>query len=319
MLNNEEFDKKVERFLKKQMTVEEEESFKAELSDDPEKLSQAQIIALTIKQMRYEEKEADKQIVDTIRQMNETIYEPIIDGVQIEEFDKRVEKYLKCLMNGEEEREFQQEISSSQYLCERAKLIALTLKQMKLIRKEHDQLLISQIENMTEKEFHSIIGESQKVRLKSSKLIKFVRYSISIAAIFLIVFGGYRYNIYYQTTELGTEYLTRIPNGINEALRGNENEKTLLRLSNLFANVEQDKDLKYTIQDLESLYKLSVRDEYNEYTNYYVDISWNLIIAYLKDGQSKKAKPIIEKLIKDNEDTPIAEVANELLQDIENL
>ena len=60
-------------------------------------------------------------------------------------------------------------------------------------------------------------------------------------------------------------------------------------------------------------------DEYNEYTNYSIDISWNLIVAYLKNGDREKAKFIIVKLIKDNEDTSIAKVAQELLQRLEKI
>lgn len=71
MSNYEEFDAQVDRFLRHQMTVEEEQSFKSELDADPEKKSRARVMALMIQSMKKEGLKQDLQIVSDIKGMSE--------------------------------------------------------------------------------------------------------------------------------------------------------------------------------------------------------------------------------------------------------
>ena len=69
------------------------------------------------------------------------------------------------------------------------------------------------------------------------------------------------------------------------------------------------------IETLEPIYANLESDfTYSAYAN---DITLNLALAYIKDDQTDKAIPILEKLEKDNPDTPIAAKAQEILKKLE--
>ena len=65
------FDAKVDKFLRHQMTEDEEVLFKSELHSDQEKMGRARTIALTIRSMQKEGIKHDQMIVDKIGGMNE--------------------------------------------------------------------------------------------------------------------------------------------------------------------------------------------------------------------------------------------------------
>jgi outer membrane protein assembly factor BamD (BamD/ComL family) len=68
------------------------------------------------------------------------------------------------------------------------------------------------------------------------------------------------------------------------------------------------------IEELESIYaNLESDATYNFYAN---DIAMNLALAYIKDDQIDKAIPVLEKLEKDNPDTPIAAKALQIIKEI---
>lgn len=64
------------------------------------------------------------------------------------------------------------------------------------------------------------------------------------------------------------------------------------------------------VEELESIYtNLDSDFTYSAYAN---DIAWNLAVAYVKDDQIDKAIYVLDKLEKDNPDTPVAVKASEL-------
>ena len=64
------------------------------------------------------------------------------------------------------------------------------------------------------------------------------------------------------------------------------------------------------IKELEPIYaSLDTDATYSFYAN---EIAINLAIAYIKDDQIEKAIPVLEKLEKDNPDTPIAAKAKQI-------
>lgn len=68
------FDEQVERYLRRQMTVEEERAFKQSLADNPELKERARITALMIREMRNavaEESSEDRKIIQAVKGMNE--------------------------------------------------------------------------------------------------------------------------------------------------------------------------------------------------------------------------------------------------------
>ena len=85
------------------------------------------------------------------------------------------------------------------------------------------------------------------------------------------------------------------------------------RLLKLFASI------KNTIKELETLYENSFIEGtiYNELQD---DISWNLAIGYLKDGEREKPILILEDMVRRNADYPqISQPAQELIDKIKAL
>lgn len=73
----EHFDTQIDKFLRNQMCVEEATRFKAELSADKEKMQRARIIALMIKSMHAVGLKRDKEIVETIKSMDEVQFRTV--------------------------------------------------------------------------------------------------------------------------------------------------------------------------------------------------------------------------------------------------
>lgn len=75
--NYEIFDAKVDRFLRHQMTTEEEQQFKAELAANPELVARAKTMALMIKSMSEVGLKRDQQFVDEIKGMSEAEFRKV--------------------------------------------------------------------------------------------------------------------------------------------------------------------------------------------------------------------------------------------------
>lgn len=75
--NYEIFDAKVDKFLRHQMTTQEEQQFKAELASDPELASRAKTMALMIKSMQTVGLQQDQKLVDEIKGMSETEFRKV--------------------------------------------------------------------------------------------------------------------------------------------------------------------------------------------------------------------------------------------------
>ena len=72
------FDCRVEKFLRNQMTVEEAAAFKIELDTDNEKKQRAHTMALMIKAMNKVGMEQDQLIINAIKDMDETLQHEIV-------------------------------------------------------------------------------------------------------------------------------------------------------------------------------------------------------------------------------------------------
>ena len=118
----------------------------------------------------------------------------------------------------------------------------------------------------------------------------------SIAAVLAIFFGIYN---------------------MNDVSRGDLDSATIAHLYDLFTQIQESRSVSDIIKELEPIYKsLDDNFTYNAYAN---DISWNLALAYVKNDQTDKAIPILEKLKKDNPDTPIYSRADELINKLQDL
>ena len=104
---------------------------------------------------------------------------------------------------------------------------------------------------------------------------------------------------------------------MSDISRGETDSATVAHLYTLFNNIKEQRNVTNNIKELESIYAALDTDfTYNAYAN---DIAWNLALAYIKNDQIDKAVPVLEKLEKDNPDTPISMQAGKLLRAIKSI
>ncbi len=194
----------------------------------------------------------------------------------LHENEERISRYLHGEMTPDEEALFENDLQSDETLRNQTEAIARTIKVMNAIGSEHDRKLV------------------EEMRDSSMKKTRPTRW-LSIAASFalLITVGYYTYD-YSSTVSLGKEYATAFP--LSTEIRGEEDDEVLDKLTVLFDNVANNRDIDNTIEQLEVLWQQSQSDTYNEYTTYAPYIGWNLAIAYLLDYDKKEAKVVLEQM-----------------------
>ena len=203
--------------------------------------------------------------------------------------DDRIDAFIRGMMTEEEEAAFKQEIQADPDL--RAHVLA-TVSLIKGIRMQN-----------AEKE-RTLIQPQQK-----SKVRTLVWWATSIAAVFAIFFGYSKDKRYNELSALVSPYYTEY--SMDDYARGDIDSTKVANLYTLFNNIQKQRHVSNIIAELEPIYTSLEHDfTYSAYAN---DIALNLALAYIKDDQADKAIPILEKLEKDNPDTPIATKAGELL------
>lgn len=215
----------------------------------------------------------------------------------LQENEERITRYLHGEMTPDEETLFEKDIQSDETLRNQTEAIARTIKAMNAIGSEQDRKLV------------------EGMRSSSKKKTRPTRW-LSIAASFalLITVGYYTYD-YSSTVSLGKEYATAFP--LSTEIRGEEDEEVLNKLTVLFDNVANNRDIDNTIEQLEELWQQSQGDTYNEYTTYAPYIGWNLANAYLLKYDKKEARMVLERMKADySTDNQICNMVDELLHKI---
>lgn len=207
-----------------------------------------------------------------------------------ETIDDRIDAFIRGMMTEEEEVAFKQEIQSDPEL--RAQVLA-TVSLIKGIRTQN-----------AEKE-KTIIQNNTKNRVRT-----LLWWATSIAAVFAIFFGYSKDKRYNELSAIVSPYYTEY--SMSDYSRGDIDSVKIAHLYNLFNNIRDQRNMSTIIETLEPIYaNLDSDFTYSAYAN---DIAQNLALAYIKDDQTDKAIPILEKLEKDNPDTPIAAKAQEILK-----
>lgn len=209
----------------------------------------------------------------------------------------RIERYLTEQMTPEENETFLNDLKNDKYLFEEAQMMALMIKEMKEEQAKQDSEIIEEV----------------LATKKKAKVVKMIRWTLSIAAMFILIFGAthlYRMN---QIDNLFNDYYKSYD--ISSA-RGSDDESIKKELSLLYNKVGVDKDLSPVITRLQTIYDnvQSNNEKYAEYTYYENDVAWYLALAYIKEHDLDKAKELL-KPIADNGD----EEAIKLLKAIESL
>ena len=312
MNSMEDFDKRVERFLKKQLTHEEELAFIEALKADKALLERAKTLALAIDEMGKLRSERDAAVIKDIASLDEKAYQTAIwSNDQMSHFDDLTNRFLKKQLTSEEEAQYLNKLKEIPALRKRAQVIALAVEQMGEVSKEASRDLIGRIGKQSEAAFRRVAQlPAKQVRLWP----RVARYAAAASVIFFVGFGGYKYYQYDQTISLGAEYYQPM-----DAIYRSPEDNTLKELAKVFKNVETGDNLTETITQLTKFYSLAKSDEYSDYSLYTVDIAWNLAIAHLKDNDRKAAIKILEEIIQDNQGKAIADKAAELIKKIEKI
>lgn len=312
MNSMEDFDKRVERFLKKQLTHEEELAFIEALKADKALLERAKTLALAIDEMGKLRSERDAAVIKDIASLDEKAYQTAIwSNDQMSHFDDLTNRFLKKQLTSEEEAQYLNKLKEIPALRKRAQVIALAVEQMGEVSKEASRDLIGRIGKQSEAAFRRVAQlPAKQVRLWP----RVARYAAAASVIFFVGFGGYKYYQYDQTISLGAEYYQPM-----DAIYRSPEDNTIKELAKVFKNVETGDNLTETITQLTKFYSLAKSDEYSDYSLYTVDIAWNLAIAHLKDNDRKAAIKILEEIIQDNQGKAIADKAAELIKKIEKI
>lgn len=209
---------------------------------------------------------------------------------------ERIERYIREQMTPEENEAFLNDLRSDNELREEAQMMALLIKEMKEEQTRQD-------EAMTQ----AVLSAKKK-----AQTVKMVRWTLSIAAMFILIFGAVTlWNRQSDTDALFNQYYSVYEVSLS---RGGDDEAIEKELAELYNKVGTEKDVAPVIARLQTIYDniQSNNEDYADYGYYESDIAWYLALAYLKDKNVNKAKELLEPLAKNGE-----EQAEKLLKAIE--
>ena len=198
--------------------------------------------------------------------------------------DERISRYMKGVMNADEESAFMKELKNNEDLRNQ------TIAQARLVKgmKQVDEELKDAFRQSDEQTIRRIANKAIGIKKHSARWLAIA------ASIVFIVFVGFKSYDYYDTTSLGREYANTFP--VSTIIRGETNADVDAELTTLFNNVAEGKDLNNTTSRLKTLWDLSKQETYNDYSDYAPYIGWNLAIGYLEDYEKTKAKDVLNEM-----------------------
>ena len=190
----------------------------------------------------------------------------------------RIDKFLRKQLTPEENEKFLNDLKNDQELRKEAQITALMIKEFRERQAKQDAEIIEEV----------------LASKKKAKIIRLVRWSMSIAAMFILIAGAtIWWNSRLDTEALFTKHYT--PYSMQSTLRGGDSN-VKKELATLFNQVGTADDISPVIDKLQKIYD-SRYSEY-EYRQYADDIAWYLALAYLKDDNIEKAKELLQPLAK---------------------
>lgn len=201
---------------------------------------------------------------------------------------ERIDKFLKKQMTLEENEKFLEDLRKDEELRKEAHMTVLMIQELQERQAKEDAEIIEDI----------------LASKKRAKTISITRWALSIAAMFLLVFGAVTlWNkqsdtdiLYAQADNIFEQHYS--PYTLQGDSRGGDSEVEK-ELSVLFNQVGTEKDVSPIIEKLQKIHD-SIDSEY-DYSLYADDITWYLALAYLKGHNLDKAKKLLKPLA-DNDD-----------------
>ena len=214
------------------------------------------------------------------------------NDILLEAIDERIDSFIRGAMTEEEEASFKEEIKADPELRNHV------LSNLSLIKGIREQ------ESQKEKALFT-----PKATDRTRTLLK---WACSIAAVFAIFFAYQKDQRYNELSSIVSPYYSEY--SMDDISRGDTDSAKVAHLYTLFNNIKEQRNMSSIIAELEPIYySLDSDFTYNAYAN---DIAWNLALAYIKDDQIDKSISILDKLEKNNPDTPIAYKAQQLIKNI---
>ena len=207
----------------------------------------------------------------------------------------RIDNYLADQMTPEENDAFLNDLRNDKDLREDAQMMALMIKEMKEEQAKQDSEVIEEV----------LLSQKQD---KKAKTISMVRWALSIAAMFFLIWGAVTIwnkqsdaDVLYAQADIIFEqhYSSYTLQGDS---RGNDSDVER-KLSALFNQVGTEKDVSPVIEKLQKIHD-SIDSEY-EYSLYADAITRYLALAYLKNHKLDKAKELLKPLADNGDEDAI--------------
>lgn len=201
---------------------------------------------------------------------------------------ERIESFLREQMSPEENDAFLNDLKNNKDLREEAQMMALMIKEMK-------EEQIKQSGKLTE----DVLAEEKQA--KTARIISMVRWPLSIAAMFILIFGAtLLWNRQSDSEILFNEYYQPY---VVQGERGGDDDAIKEELANLYNKVGTEDDVTPIITRLLTIYDniLSNNVDYAEYIYYEKDIVKYLALAYIKNDDLDKAKRLLKPYAEDGD------------------
>lgn len=192
----------------------------------------------------------------------------------------RLEKYLREQMTPEENEEFLNDLRNDKELCEEMQTTVLMIKTLKEDQAKQDAEIIEEV----------------LASKKKAKIITIVRRTLSIAAIFILIFGVTTlWNRQSNTDALFEQYYVSPE---VSSPRGGDDEAVQQELTNLYIKIGTGEDIIPIINRLQTIHDNIVADneDYDEYKYSQNTIDWYLALAYIKNENFEKAQKLLKPL-----------------------
>lgn len=202
---------------------------------------------------------------------------------------ERIEKFFRDQMTPEENDAFLKDLKDDKELRDEAQMMALMIKEMKEEQARRCAKLTEDVMADQPAAAAKVTEPEEPAVAAAAKHGGFIRWSLSIAAMFILIFGAtWLLNRPSDTDKLFNEYYTAYT--IQGTPRGGDSDVGT-QLATLFNQVGTAEDITPVINELQLIYD-SIDSEY-EYSLYADDITWYLALAYIKDHKLDKAKELL--------------------------
>ena len=193
---------------------------------------------------------------------------------------ERIDKFLRGLMTPEENNAFMSDFNNDRVLREETQITALMIKELEESQAQKDAEIIEEV----------------LASKKKAKIITIVRRTLSIAAIFILIFGVTTlWNRQSDTDALFKQYYVSPE---VSSPRGGVDEAVQQELTNLYIKIGTGEDIIPIINRLQTIHDNIVADneDYDEYKYSQNTIDWYLALAYIKNENFEKAQKLLKPL-----------------------